>query len=197
MEHIRSFTTQSHSIDQSLLGDGTFSKTESTRLFPITTGLPSYEVFHKSTGTKINLNTLESDYEDDDDYQDLLFSRETPIDLKLALEDPDTPSPEMAEFVFLDTPGLCNREDKDRAYALNIIDNIVSARSVSLILVVFNNLDPLTAELLLALQYYSHVLRGLDCFPTNIAFVFTPVDYEHSRLSNKALNLELKKRQTL
>ncbi|KAG0036775.1 hypothetical protein BGZ82_003720, partial [Podila clonocystis] len=194
VQHIMSYAAQDYSIDQSLLGDGTFAKTESTRSIPVKSSLPSYEVFSRHTNCTIHLKDLDTDYKDDEDYHDLLFSREAAVGLRLSPEDPDKPSPETMEFVFLDTPGLCNHEDKDCAYAIDTITNIVAAQSVSLILVIINHLDPLTAELLLALQYYSDVLLGLNCLHSNIAFVFTHVDYAHSRLSKKSLNLALEEK---
>lgn len=192
VQHIMSYAAQGYSIDQSLLGDGTFAKTESTRSIPVKSSLPSYEVFNKHTNCTIHLKDLDTDYKDDEDYQDLLFSSEAAVGLRLSPETPE--KPETMEFMILDTPGLCNHDDKDSVYAIDIISNIIAARSVSLILVIINHLDPLTAELLLALRYYSDILKGLNCLHSNVAFVFTHVDYVHSRLSKKGLNLALEEK---
>ncbi|KAG0341635.1 hypothetical protein BG000_008447 [Podila horticola] len=181
---------QDYIIDQSLLGDGTFSKTDTTRSFQVKSGLPSYEAFIKRTGQVINLKDLGVEHKDDEDYQDLLLSSETDVGLRLAPESHDKPLPVTVEFEFVDTPGLCNHEDKDSSHALAVFEKIVATRFFSLVLIVVNPHDPLSAELLLALQYYAEILGDLR---NKIAFVFTHVDYLHSRLNtNQNLALEEK-----
>lgn len=191
LEHIKSYATQGYHIDQSVLGDGTFSQTESTHSFSVQSSLPSYEVFNKSNNCTINLKNLDTEHKDDDDYQDLVFCRDTRVGLRLAPEDPAQPALDVMEFKFLDTPGLCNHEGKDSVQAMDIIDRIVTTRTFNLILIVINAHDPLAAELLLALQYYAEILGGLR---SNIAFVCTHVDYTNSRTRNMGLHLALKEK---
>ncbi|KAF9325723.1 hypothetical protein BG006_010810 [Podila minutissima] len=190
IQHIKNYEAEDYIIDQSLLGDGTFSKTGTTRPFPVKSCLPSYEAFQKRTGQVINLKDLGVEYKDDEDYQDLLLSSETDVGLRFAPEGFDKPLLDAVEFEFVDTPGLCNHEDRDSSHALDVIDKIVTTRSFSLVLIVINSHDPLSAELLLAFQYYAEILGDL-C--NKIAFVFTHVDYLHSRLNtNQNLALEEK-----
>lgn len=190
IQHIKNYEAQDYIIDQSLLGDGTFSKTDTTCSFPVKSGLPSYEAFIKRTGQVINLKDLGVEYKDDEDYQDLLLSSETDVGLRLAPEGHDKPLPGTAEFEFVDTPGLCNHDDKDSSHALAVFEKIVATRFFSLVLIVVNPHDPLSAELLLSLQYYAEILGDLR---NKITFVFTHVDYLHSRLNtNQNLALEEK-----
>ncbi|KAG0038658.1 hypothetical protein BGZ82_011311 [Podila clonocystis] len=190
IQHIQSYATKNYSIDQSLLGDGTFSKTDTPRSFQVKSSMLSYEVYNKLTGQAIDFTGLSDKFKTDEDYQDLLQSSETRVGLRLTPEGHDKPSLVEVEFEFVDTPGLCNHEDKDSSHALDIIDKIVATRSFSLVLIVVNPHDPLSAEFLLALQYYDEILGDLR---DKIAFVFTHVDYLHSRLNtNQNLALEEK-----
>ncbi|KAI9238972.1 MAG: hypothetical protein BYD32DRAFT_248240 [Podila humilis] len=166
VEHIMSYATPSHTVDQSLLGDGTFSKTERTRTAHTKSSLPSYEVYDKASGSTIDFNPDEGDEED---IRDLLFTREDNIGLRPA---PGAVS-DAVEFELLNTPGL--NQDQDVVQAADIVDGIISTRSFNLILIVVNIHDPLTAEQLLALRYYSKILRGLR---SNIAFLYTHADYD-------------------
>ncbi|KAG0347685.1 hypothetical protein BG005_011949, partial [Podila minutissima] len=161
IQHIKSYAAKDYIINQSLLGDGTFSKTGTTHSFPVKSGLPSYEVLQKRTGQVINLKDLGIEYKDDEDYQDLLISSETDVGLRFAPEGHDKPLLDAVEFKFVDTPGLCNHKDKDSSHALDIIDKIVAMRSFSLVLIVVNPHNPLSAELLLAFQYYAEILGDL------------------------------------
>lgn len=165
VEHIMSYATPSYTVGQSLLGDGTFSKTERTRTVHTKSSLPSYEVYDKASGSTIDFNLDEGDEED---IRDLLFTREDSVGLRPA---PGTIS-DAVEFELLDTPGL--NQDQDVFQAADIVDGIISTRSFNLILIVVNIHDPLTAEQLLALRYYSKILYGLH---SNIAFLYTHADY--------------------
>lgn len=199
IQHIKNYADLGHSIDLSLLGDGVLSKTERPCNVPVKSSLQTYTVVDNQTAKAINLEDLGSKYKNEEDYQDYLLSSKTDVDLRLAEDKNEEPLSTML-FEFLDTPGLCNHEDKDSVQAIDIIDGIVAARSFNLILVVINPHDPLTAEQLLAFQYYSKVLSGLNdadslrTLHSNIAFVFTHVDYVHSRTTNTDHHLALKEK---
>ncbi|KAG0026314.1 hypothetical protein BGZ82_009539, partial [Podila clonocystis] len=192
IQHFKNYANPSLAIDHTLLGDNTFSKTQSCRTFVVETSMPSYEAFHRHTGEAIDLQCLDTKFKDDEDYHDFLLSSESEVGLRLISQNRDSPSMDLADFEFLDTPGICNHEGKDAANAENVIESIVSARAFNLVLVVINPHDPLTAEQLIGLQFYSDLLRALKC-RCIIAFIFTHVDYSQSRLVNANLNTDLKK----
>ncbi|KAF9297619.1 hypothetical protein BGZ74_009745 [Mortierella antarctica] len=183
VEHMMSYATPSYAVDQSLLGDGTSTKTERTRTVHTRSSLPSYEVYDKASGTTIDFNPGEGDEED---IRDLLFSRGDNVGLRPA---PGIVS-DAVEFELLDTPGLCN-QDKEDDQAADIVGEIISTRSFNLILIVVNIHDPLTAEQLIALRYFSKILHGLH---SNIAFLYTHADYGHYLLPNKNRQLALANR---
>ncbi|KAG0082800.1 hypothetical protein BGZ93_002193, partial [Podila epicladia] len=76
VEHIKNYANPDYAIDRSLLGNGNVSKTDSTRPFYIDSNLPTYEVYRKDTNEVIELKDLATRCEDEDDYRDILFSRE-------------------------------------------------------------------------------------------------------------------------
>ncbi|KAG0010736.1 hypothetical protein BGZ82_003291, partial [Podila clonocystis] len=115
VEHIKNYANPGYDIDQSLLGNGNLSKTENTRPFYVESNLPVYEVFHKATGDIIDLKDLASK-SDEEDYRDILFSREKNVGLRLAPGDSNAPS-DLVEFRFLDTPGLNDTSDRDSSHA--------------------------------------------------------------------------------
>lgn len=162
-----SYATSSYTVDQSLLGDGTFSKIERTRTVRAGSSLPSYEVYDKASGSTIDFNR---DDGDEEDIRDFLFAHENNVGL--------TPTPETVsdavELELLDTPGL--NQDQDVVQVADVVDGIVSTRSFNLILIVIIIHDLLTAEQLLALRYYSKILRGQR---SNIAFLYTHAEYGH------------------
>lgn len=189
IEHIRKYIDPEYIIDQTRLGDGVYSKTDRTHTVRATTNLPTYEVYNKASSTTMSIFPDEG--ADEEDIRDLLYIREDNAGLRLAPER----SSDAMEFEFLDTPGLCNHEDKDVTQSAEIIDTILSARSFNLILIVVNILDPLTAEQLLALEYYSKVLEGLH---SRIAFLYTRADHGTHLFPNKAQKSALAdKTQTL
>ncbi|KAF9379133.1 hypothetical protein CPB97_009150, partial [Podila verticillata] len=103
VEHFKKYANPGYSIDESLLGNGNISRTESTRPFYIDSNLPEYEVYRKETGQVINIKDLANQIEDEEDYRDILFSREKDAGLRIVPQDPDVAS-ELMEFRFLDTP---------------------------------------------------------------------------------------------
>lgn len=186
IEHIKNYANPDYTINQTLLGDGTFPKTERTHTSCATSNLPSYKVYKSGTMVKLKCLSKGPDNEDGD----LLLSCDDSVEFKLSRSNlNDMP------FCFLDTPGLCNYDDKDSSHATGIIEGILSVQSFNLILIAINLQNPLTAELLLALQYYSKVLDGLH---NNIAFVFTHAHYDNYCLTDLRQSMLLaKKVQTL
>ncbi|KAF9327689.1 hypothetical protein BG006_009040 [Podila minutissima] len=179
IQNIKTYANPSSTIDRSLLGDGTFFKTDKPRHFRFKSNLPTYEAFDRESGTTHNLKNLEASTTDNEDCEDSLFARENTVGLGLR---PRT------RFEFLDTPGFCNYKGKDVAHAESVIKAITDARSFNLVLIVVNPLDPITTDYQLALRYYSEVLYDLH---TNTAFVFTHVNYALSRRSNSDGHLDL------
>ncbi|KAF9384416.1 hypothetical protein CPB97_005696 [Podila verticillata] len=176
IEHIKNYANPDYTINQTLLGDGTFPKTERTHMSCATSNLPSYKVYKSGTMVKLKCLSKGPDNEDGD----LLPSCDDSMEFKLSRSNlNDMP------FHFLDTPGLCNYDDKDSSHAMGIIEGILSVQSFNLSLIAINLQNPLTAELLLALQYYSKVLDGLH---NNIAFVFTHAHYDNYCLTDPRQN---------
>ncbi|KAG0345999.1 hypothetical protein BG004_002650 [Podila humilis] len=185
IEHIKRYTKQdNYVIDKALLGDGTFSKTETIISVDVKSTLPAYEVYSKRTAIAINRNDLETkfrDSKDEEGFRNEVYSCNPDWALRQADKGStwpenvyDGPSLQEMEFEFLDTPGLCNHEGKDGVNATNVVKEIVAKRTFNLILVVVNPHDELTGDLVLALHYYANVLGHLR---SNIAFVYTHVEY--------------------
>ncbi|KAF9297620.1 hypothetical protein BGZ74_009746 [Mortierella antarctica] len=151
IEHAKKYANSEYTINQAVLGNGTFPKTDRTHTAIASSTLPSYQVYNKSSGDKVDFNPAED--ADEEDIRDLLFKR------------------------------LCNHQDKDVAQAADIIGKILATRSFNLILIVVSIQDPLSAEQLLALEYYSKVLDGLH---SNIALLYTHADYGTYLHPNKA-----------
>lgn len=153
-------------------------------------------MYNKESGAIIDFESLskgtdnaEKKSADAEQLRDLLFAREDTVGGRLVPDDNSVPLPEVMEFEIIDTPGFCNHKGQDREHAIGIIDAIVSTKSFSLILIVVNIHDPLTAELLLAFQYCSKVLKDLHA---NIALLYTQADGDlltdpgqHVSLANK------------
>ncbi|KFH62045.1 hypothetical protein MVEG_12199 [Podila verticillata NRRL 6337] len=180
VEHIRHYASPSYAINQSRLGDNIFSKTESASTIIVKSNLPSFEVYNKVSGDIIDFESLTKGADnmggkgvDEEELQDLLFAREDTVGVRMAPDDPHKPSPDAMEFEILDTQGFCNHKGQDRDHAIGTIDAIVSTKTFSLILIIVNIRDPLTAELLLAFQYCSKILKSLHA---NIAFLYTQAD---------------------
>ncbi|KAG0348333.1 hypothetical protein BG005_011607 [Podila minutissima] len=190
VEHIKNYANPNYTIDPSLLGNGNLSKTESTRPFYVESNLPAYEAFRKDTNEVIELEGLATRWEEEEDYRDILFSREKDVGLRRAPQDPNDPS-ELVEFRFLDTPGLNDTRDRDSSHAVNIISEMISTRSFNLIVIIVSYKNPLTQEQQLALEYYANVFKGLH---TRIMFLHTHVDYADIHHTNKVHNLNMKMR---
>lgn len=172
IQHILKYANPEHTIDLSLLGDGTLSKTDSPCTYTAWSSLPLYEAFNKQSGIAINLEDMckHGAYED---YQDLLYAHEDNVGLRLAHQDTNSSLLSTMEFKCMDMPGICNHENKDSDHAASIVNGIFATHSFNLVLIVVNPHDPLTADQELALQYYSEVLQDVR---SNIAIVYTHVD---------------------
>ncbi|KAF9211056.1 hypothetical protein BGZ59_008581, partial [Podila verticillata] len=192
VQHIKNYANPGYSIDLSLLGNGNLSKTESTRPFFVESNLPAYEAYRKDTGDVINLTDLATRCEDEEDYREILFSREKDVGLRMKPQDDKTPS-ETVEFRFLDTPGLNDTNDRDSSHAVNIISEMINTRTFNLIVVIVSYKNPLTQEQQLALEYYADVFKGLH---TKIMFLHTHVDYADVHHTNRThhLNIKMKNR---
>ncbi|KAF9379132.1 hypothetical protein CPB97_009149 [Podila verticillata] len=179
VQHIMNYVDPNHPIDMSLLGHGNVSKTDITQTFVVSSNLPAYEVYRRDSGEVINLEGLPDRY-DNDEYHDILFSREKEVGLRIAPNDESTVY-ENVEFQFLDTPGLNDTNGRDSSHTANIISEMISTRSFSLIIIIVSFENPLTMEQRLALEYYANVFQGLH---TRIMFLHTHVDYAEIHLSN-------------
>ncbi|KAF9314097.1 hypothetical protein BG003_004529 [Podila horticola] len=79
IEHIKNYANPSYAIDRSLLGNDRFPKTESTQPFYVESNLSVYDVYRKDTGEVIDLGNLPSEFDDEEDYRDIPFSRERDV----------------------------------------------------------------------------------------------------------------------
>ncbi|KAF9369130.1 hypothetical protein CPC16_004749, partial [Podila verticillata] len=189
IEHIKNYANPGYSIDRSLLGHGGLSKTESIRTISIESNLPIYEVYRKDTGEVIDIDLLDK-CEDEEDFRDLLLSREKDVGLRTVQHDPSSPS-QMMEFRFLDTPGLASTDNKDTRHAANIISEMISTRSFNLIVIIASYKNPLTHEQQLALEYYADVFKGLH---SRIMFLHTQVEYAEIHHTNRTHHFNMKMR---
>lgn len=190
IEHIRSYADPGYDIDGSLLGNGVVSKTENTTPILINSNLPAYEAYRNNTGEIFDLKNLAAQYEDEEDYRDILLSRPDDIDIRLVPQDVNASSPSL-EFRFLDTPGLNGTQGRDSENTADIVKEVISTRSFNLIIVVVSSKNPLTEEKQLALEYFAFVLRGLH---SRIIFLYTHVDYSDTHFTNNAHHLDMSMR---
>lgn len=190
IEHVRSYADPDYVVDESLLGDGITSKTDTTIPFLIESNLPSYEAFQKNTGETFDLSNLAAQYKDDEDYRDVLLSNAGAVSMRMVSQDPVALSQSM-EFRLLDTPGLNGTQGKDSEHAASIVNEIISTRSFNLIVFVISSKSPLTEEKQVALEYFAYVLRGLH---SRIIFLHTHVDYSKSHHSNTSHHLDISMR---
>lgn len=177
-------------IDESLLGNGIVSKTEDTKTFVVESDLPAYETYRMDTGEVIELHSIATKSQTQDDYLEILHAREGDVGMRLTPKDLPATSKQMT-FQFLDTPGLNNTYGKDSEYVSNIVNEIIDTRSFNLIVFVISSKNPLTEEKQLALEYFAYVLRGLH---SRIVFLFTHVDYADAHRSKAAHHLDMSMR---
>ncbi|KAF9389840.1 hypothetical protein CPB97_010478 [Podila verticillata] len=190
IEHIRSYADPGYAINESLLGNGNVSKTDSTTPILINSNFPTYEAYRKNTGEIFDLKNLATQYQDEEDYRDVLLSHSDDVAMRPILQDPNAPLESMA-FRFLDTPGLNGTQGRDSEHAANIVNEIISTRSFNLIVFVISSQNPLTEEKQLALEYFAFVLRGLH---SRIVFLYTHVDYSDTHSTNKTHHLDMSMR---
>ncbi|KAG0328279.1 hypothetical protein BG000_000551, partial [Podila horticola] len=190
IQHIKSYADSRYAIDDSIFGNGIVSKTESTTSFSVESTLPVYEVYLKDTGEVLDLKTLASHYKDEEGYRDALLSHSDDVGMRLAPQDPTTPSGSM-EFRFLDTPGLNGTQGRDSEHAVNIVNEVISTQTFNLIVFVISSKNPLTEEKRLALEYFAYVLRGLH---SRIIFLYTHVDYADTHYTNTTHHLDMSMR---
>lgn len=191
LENMKQYAKPDYKIDQSFLGNGIFSMTLHTVNFTITSCLPLYEVFNKTTGAVIDMHTLEERCEDEDDFFDLLQSHKGDYIIRVAKQDHPSPSSMLVEVKFLDTPGLNDTNHKDVIFTTNIIKEVVSAQSFNLILFTMLTKVTLSPEYGFALGYYTNMLEGLH---SHIALLYTHVDFRRCSKFNPGLQEELDKR---
>ncbi|KAG0010833.1 hypothetical protein BGZ81_002530 [Podila clonocystis] len=160
IEHIKRYANPEYKINESLLGNGMASKTDTTTPFLVESNLPTYEAYRKDTGEIFDLKNLAHQYEDQEDYQDILLADADAVGMRLVSQDPNTISESM-EFRFLDTPGLNGTQGRDSEHAASIVNEIISTRSFNLIVFVISSKVPLTEDRQLALEYFAYVLHGL------------------------------------
>ncbi|KAG0012587.1 hypothetical protein BGZ81_001477, partial [Podila clonocystis] len=183
----RSYADPGYTMDESILGDGINSKTDTATLFLISSNLPTYEAYRKNTGVAIELKNFGAKYEDEEDYRDALLSHSDDVGMRLVPQDMTVPSRSM-EFRLLDTPGFDGTQDRDGEHATSIVKEVVSTQSFNLIVFVISSKNPLTEEKELALEYFAYILRG---FHSRIVFLYTHVDYADTHHSNSAHHLDM------
>lgn len=190
IQHIKRYADPDYVIDESLLGNGIVSKTEDTKTFVVESDLPAYETYRMDTGEVIELHSIATKSQTQDDYLEILHAREGDVGMRLTPKDLPATSKHMT-FQFLDTPGLNNTYGKDSEYVSNIVNEIIDTRSFNLIVFVISSKNPLTEEKQLALEYFAYVLRGLH---SRIVFLYTHVDYAEAHRSNAAHHLDMSMR---
>ncbi|KAG0342243.1 hypothetical protein BG005_002773 [Podila minutissima] len=191
VQHIKRYADPAYLIDNSLIGNGNTSKTGSTGQFFIHSDLPAYKVLELATGTIVDVQNLHAMIENEDDYLDILHGREAKYGLKMVPQEPHRSPPQLVEFRFLDTPGINDTNHMDDIFAVDIISEVIATGSFNLILIVVSAKNPLSKEYGFALEYYAKVLQGLH---TNIAFLYTHVDYAHCHHTNTTHHLSMLKR---
>ncbi|KAF9207008.1 hypothetical protein BGZ59_011386, partial [Podila verticillata] len=188
IEHIKNYANPDYAIDWSLLGNGKLSETESTRPFYVESNLPAYEVYRRDTGEVINLDNLPSKFDDEEDYRDILFSRERDVGLRLAPQDPNNPSDNI-EFRLWDSLGLDSADENDSNDTAMIIDKLIHIQTFNLIVITESYKNLLTQEQQLALEYYANVFKGLH---SRIMFLHTHVAYTDMHPTNKTHHLNMR-----
>ncbi|KAF9206595.1 hypothetical protein BGZ59_011601, partial [Podila verticillata] len=181
VQHIKKYADPAYIVDQSLLGIGNTSCTDSVQQIFVHSDLPAYEVLDIANGSTFNPQKLNSIIQCQDRYIDLINGRETKYKLRMATQNPARPRSEFVEFRFLDTPGINDTQHRDDVFARNIIEEVIATRSFNLILITVSVKSALSMEYGFALEYYAKVLQGLH---SNIVFLYTHVDYADCHHTN-------------
>ncbi|KAF9206593.1 hypothetical protein BGZ59_011599 [Podila verticillata] len=180
IEQLRKYSNPNHIIDQSRLGNGNRSRTDSIEHFSIHSNLLPCEVFEPATGTTYDIQKL-GERADESEFFRLLGGHERDFVVRTALEDTDISPSDLVEFCLVDTPGLNDTDHRSVDMAEKFVQEILATRSFNLILIVVSAESALTREYRTELEYYSKVLQELH---SNVAFVYTHVDYADSHHSN-------------
>ncbi|KAF9008536.1 hypothetical protein BGZ52_008017, partial [Haplosporangium bisporale] len=191
VQHIKRYADPTYLIDQSLLGDGYTSMTRSAVQIFMHSDLPAYEVINRATSERVDVHNLHAMIEHEDDYLEVLQGREAQYELRITPQDPNRAPPQIVEFRFLDTPGINDTDYRDDVFATNIVNEAIATRSFNLILVTVSAKSHISMEYGFALEYYAKVLQGLH---TNIAFLYTHVDYADCHHSNTKHHSSMLKR---
>lgn len=181
VQHIKKYADPAYIVNQSLLGIGNTSCTDSVQQIFVHSDLPAYEVLDIANGSTFNSQELNSIIQCQGRYIDLINGRETKYKLRMVPQNAARPRSELVEFRFLDTPGINDTQHRDDVFARNIIEEIIATRSFNLILITVSAMSALSMEYGFALEYYAKVLQGLH---SNIAFLYTHVDYADCHPTN-------------
>ncbi|KAF8957743.1 hypothetical protein BGZ52_013198, partial [Haplosporangium bisporale] len=168
IQHIKKYADPAYMVDNTLLGHGITSKTESIQQFFVHSDLPAYEVIERASGKTIDSSNLFWRTTTEDDYFKVLHGREAQYEMRLVSQDPLRPPSKLVEFRFLDTPGINDTYYRNDVFATNIVNEAIATRSFNLILITVSATSTLSMEYGFALEYYAKVLQGLH---TNIAFL--------------------------
>ncbi|KAF9371898.1 hypothetical protein CPC16_002777, partial [Podila verticillata] len=192
IEHIRNYASLTYAVDQPLHRIGNLSKTESSQPLYFESNLPAYEVYQRDTGEAIEVESLATSCKEEEDYRDILFSREQDVDLRLAPQDPIDPSKNI-EFRLWDSLGLETFDENDSNHTAIIIDKLIHIRTFNLIVITESYNNTLTPERQLALEYFANVFKGLH---SRIMFLHTHVNYADLHHTNSVHHLNIKLKNT-
>ncbi|KAG0017205.1 hypothetical protein BGZ82_000818 [Podila clonocystis] len=188
IQHIKKYTDPAYTINQSLLGMGNTSCTDSVQQIFVHSDVPAYEVLDIAKGSTFNPQRLNSIIQSQDRYIDLIHGRESKYELRMVPQNPARLPSELVEFRFLDTPGINDTQHRDDVFARNIIEEVIATRSFNLILITVSTMSAISMEYGFALEYYAKVLQGLR---SNIAFLYTHVDYADCHHTNTHHHLSM------
>ncbi|KAG0352136.1 hypothetical protein BG005_008385 [Podila minutissima] len=137
IEFVKSYADPEYKIDNSCIGTGLRSKTETPVEFVVKSNLPVYEVVD-SSDTRIDIGTLGYKYVDPEDYLDALNDRKAT--LRPVPHNPGS-LPRFVEITLLDMPGIEDTNGRDVEHAPKIIEAMAKMQSLNLIIVIINCKD--------------------------------------------------------
>lgn len=192
IEHIRSYANSEYAIDESVLGDGITSKTDSTMPFLMKSNLPIYAAYQRNTEKQSTSTTLLPFTRRRALSRPYSFSPISDITLSLVQQDSNAPSQSM-ELRFMHTPGHNGTTGRDSEYAASITEKVISARFFNLTVLVISFKNSLTEEKRLALEYFTYDFCELH---SRIILLHTHVNYTdiHSMNTTHHLDMTLKNR---
>lgn len=180
IEQLRKYSNPSHIIDQSRLGDGNRSRTDSIEHFSIHSYLLPCEAFEPAKGTIHDIQNLGARFDESELFR-LLGGHERDFVVRTVLQDADISPSDLVEFCLMDTPELNDTDHRSVDMAEKIVQEILATRSFNLILIVMSAESALIIESRSRFDYYARVLERLH---PNIAFLYTHVDYADCHHSN-------------